>query len=492
MSASTAEVRALRSQIRVWRRGRVDTSLMEAVSDAYVAIFSALVLGAMAVNVILNVDVIASGGCSAVSCLDARDALGWLFGLGAITFVLAGTRLLGPMLVSPAVGTWLLTAPLDRTALVRGRLVGTSIVAALVGAALAATGAALSDYPPAVLGWLTLLAAVGCVFLVALGTVDQARGGQVVRVLAWSLGAALWVGLVLVARDTVPGLLRVPAVAPLQIAVVATAVASVVVLVVAYRSLHRIRRERLVTGGALLPGLSGALASLDLTLFYDILVARHWRTRSSVRVVRGRGTGAGALVWREVVRLRRTPQVLLGLAGALVLPYLAAALGLGHVMVIAVTLTGFVAGIGLFTSLRVLSRTASLLRCFPLPAPAVKAACLGVPGAVLIVWSLATTPALHDAIGGTWGACIAVAIACGVTVVTAAVRWMTSHPPDYRLPLITSPMGAVPTSLYFAVVRGFDVLLLGTVPLLISPTPTGSAVSVALMAAVLSFLVGRP
>ena len=52
---------------------------------------------------------------------------------------------------------------------------------------------------------------------------------------------------------------------------------------------------------------------------------------------------------------------------------------------------------------------------------------------------------------------------------------MTSHPPDYRLPLVTSPMGAVPTSLYFSVLRGFDVLLLGTVPLLISPTPTGAA-----------------
>ena len=58
MSTSAAEVRALRSQIRTWRRGRVDTSLMEALSDAYVVVFSALVLGAMAVNVIINVHVI--------------------------------------------------------------------------------------------------------------------------------------------------------------------------------------------------------------------------------------------------------------------------------------------------------------------------------------------------------------------------------------------------------------------------------------------------
>ena len=465
---------------------------MEAVSDAYVALFSAVVLGAMAVSVVVNLRVVTSGACSSGSCLDARDALGWLFGLAAVTVVLAVARLLGPMLVSPAVGTWLLTAPLDRTALVRGRLVGTSVVAALTGAVLAATGATLSAYPPAVVGWLSGLAAVTCVLLVAVSTIAQARRGPAVRLLAWLLGGALWIGLVLVARDTVPGFLRAPAVAPLRVALVVAGAAAVVLLVLAYRHLELIRREQLVSGGALLPGLSGALASLDLTLFYDILVARHWRARSTVRVVRGRGSGAGALVWREVVRLRRTPQVLLGLAGALVLPYLAATLGLGHVMVVVVTLTGFVAGVGLFTSLRVLSRTASLLRCFPLPAPAVKAACAGVPAALLVLWSLAAAPAVHDAIGGPWGPSIAVALACGLTIATAAVRWMTSHPPDYRLPLITSPMGAVPTSLYFSVLRGFDVLLLGTAPLLLSPTPTGAGWSVGLMALVLSFLIGRP
>ena len=492
MTAAAADVRELRSQIRVWRRGRVDTSLMEAISDAYVAIFSSLVLGAMAVSVIINLRVVGSGACSSVSCLDARDALGWIFALGAVTVVLAGARLLGPMLVSPAIGTWLLTAPLDRTVLVRGRLVGSSIVAALVGAVLAAAGATLSAYPPEVVGWLTSLAAVLCVLFVGVATVAQARSQLPVRVLVWLFGITLWVGLLLVARDTVPAELHVPAVAPLRLGVAVAGLLAVVLLVLAYRDLRRIRRERLVTGGALLPGLSGALSSLDLTLFYDILVARHWRSKSTVRVVRGRGSGASALVWREVVRLRRTPQVLVGLAGALVLPYVATALGLGHAMVVVVMLTGFVAGVGLFTSLRVLSRTASLLRCFPLSAPAVRSACLGVPAGLLVIWSLGAAPAVHDAIGGPWGPSVIVALACGVTVATAAVRWMTSHPPDYQLPLVTSPMGAVPTSLYFSVARGFDVLVLGTVPLLIAPTPTGAACTIGLMAVVLSFLVGRP
>jgi hypothetical protein len=160
-------------------------------------------------------------------------------------------------------------------------------------------------------------------------------------------------------------------------------------------------------------------------------------------------------------------------------------------MVVVVTLTGFGAGVGLFTSLRVLSRTASLLRCFPLPAATVRLACLAVPCLALVLWSLATIPAVHGAIGGPWASCVVVALACGATSATAAVRWMTSHPPDYRLPLITSPMGAVPTSLYVSVLRGFDVLLLGTVPLLISPTPTGALWTAGLMAAVMAFLVSR-
>ncbi|WP_028643647.1 DUF6297 family protein [Nocardioides sp. URHA0020] len=492
MSTAGRDVRELRGQIRHWRRGRVDTSLVEAFTDAYVVIFSAIVLGAMAVSVIVNLRVGATGSCTALSCLDARDALGWLFGLGAAALVLAVARLLGPMLVSPAVGTWLLTTPLDRTTLVRGRLALSAVAGAVAAATVAAVGATLSGYPAPVVGWFTGVFAAGGVLLVGVATVAQARRHPAVRVLSWLLGGALWVGLVLVAVDAVPSTLRAPTAPRLVLALVVVGSLAVLALVAAYRDLRLIGRDRLVSGGALLPGLSGALASLDLTLLYDILVSRHWRARSSVRVVRGRGTGTSALVWREVVRLRRSPQVLVALAGSLVLPYLAATLGLGHAMLLVVTLTGFVAGVGLLTSLRVLSRTASLLRCFPLPASAVRWACLGVPGGVLVLWGAAATPAVHDAVGGAWADSVATALACGLVVATSAVRWMTSRPPDYRLPLITSPMGAVPTSLYFSVLRGFDVLLLGTVPLLVAPTTNGAAVSAALMAAVLSFLVSRP
>ncbi|MDF1604623.1 DUF6297 family protein [Nocardioides sp. YIM 152315] len=487
----SAEVRELRRQIREWRRGRATRSLVEAIGDAYVAIFSALVIGAMAGNVLINLRVVTADACTSTDCADARGALGWLLGLLGVAAVLAVARLLGPVLAAPAVGSWLLATPLDRVALLRGRLLGTAAVAAVAGALPAAVGGLLAGFPVAAVAWSAVLAALLCVLLVAAAARAQSTAGATIRVLARALGVLLWAGLAAVAAGLAPGSLDSPAPAGLALAAAVVAVAAAVAVVGALRALPRIPRRRLTDGGALLPGLSGALSGLDLTLLFDILLARHWRVHSSVRVVRGRGAGPTALVWREVVRLRRNATLLALLAGALVLPYVAVPLGIGHVLVVVVTLTGFVFGVGLFAGLRVLSRTPSLLRCFPQPASAVRLACLCVPAGVLVLWGLATAPALHAAVGGAWTDALLVALASGVTVAVAAVRWTSSRPPDYRLPLITSPMGAVPTSLYGSVLRGFDVLLLGTIPLLAAPTEVGAAWSVGLCGAVLTFLVSR-
>ncbi len=487
----SAEVRELRRQIRSWRRGRTDTTLLEAFQDAYVVIFSALVVGAMATNVLLNLRVMSAEACTSGRCADARGALGWLLGLAGVTAVLGVGRLLGPVLVAPAVGSWLLSAPLDRAALLRGRLIVTLAVAAVVGAGPAVVGALLGGFAPAAVAWAAALAALVCVLLLSVAARGQTGPGRGIRVVAHGLAATLWAGLVLVAAGRAPGDLGSPAVPVLIAAAAAAAVAAAAYAASANRALARISRRRLTAGGALLPGISGALSSLDLTLLFDVLLARHWRSRSSVRVVRGRASGSAALVWREVVRLRRNGAVLVALAGALVLPYVAAALGIGHLMLLVVALTGFVAGVGLFTALRVLSRTTSLLRCFPQPAWLIRLACLGVPGLVLVLWGLATAPAVNAAVGGPWSDSLLVAGAAGLAIVAGAVRWTSSSPPDYRLPLVASPMGAVPTSLYGSVLRGFDVLALGTIPLLAAPTAVGAAWSAALSAAVLGYLVGR-
>lgn len=492
VGGASAELRGLRQQIRVWRRGRADLRLLEALSDAYIALFTTAMLSSMAVSVVVNVRDVAGQECTSFACTDARAALPWLFGVSLVAAALAGARLLGPMLVSPAVATWLLPTPVDRRALLRNRLAGTSVVTLVGSAVLAAGAATLAGFPREEV--VSYAACVGAAGLLAIGVaaVAQATRSRVAQVLTWVLAAAVWAGLLLLTFDAVPAAASAARSGTgWAVAVAVLATLALAATASAYAGLPRLGRDQLTPGGSLVPGLSGALAGLDFALVYDVLVARHWRSRSTVRTVRGRGAGPSALAWREVVRLRRTPQVLVVLAASLVVPYLGGTLGLGRADLLVATTTGFLASIGLFSSLRVLSRTPSLVRCLPFTAAQVRTACLSVPATVVLVWALAGVPALGHALEVPDAEAVALALAVGLTAVTAVVRWVTGRPPDYQLPLVTSPMGAVPTSLYVSAARGFDALLLGSAPLLIAPTVTGAGISIGLDAVVLAVLLNR-
>ena len=134
--SATGEVRDLRGDIRHWRRGRVDTKITEALGDAYVTVFATLLLGSMVVSVIVNLRLVSDELCTAGGCQEARTALPWLVGLSALAVVLTLARLFGPVFVSPAVGSWLLSAPVDRAALLRPRLLWTAAIAAVFSRAL--------------------------------------------------------------------------------------------------------------------------------------------------------------------------------------------------------------------------------------------------------------------------------------------------------------------------------------------------------------------
>lgn len=490
---SAPGARELRSQIRAWRRGRADTRIVDALGDAYVAVFATVMLGSMAANVVVNVRGVVGTGCTSGACAQVRTLLPWVFALAVLTAVLAVARLLGPMLTSPGTASWLLTTPVDRRALLRPRLAGTVGVAFVAGGLLTAAAATLAGFAPAVVLGFAVAVAGACGAAVALACVGQAADSGLPRAATWVLVFLVWLGLLLLELGEVPSAGTPPASdAAWAVAAAGLCVLAVLAVVGAARSLARLRRDQLTPGGALVPALSGALSSLDFALLYDLLLARHWRTRSTVRTVRGRGSGLTALVWRDVVRLRRNPQTLLVLAGALVAPYLAGTLGLGRVVPLVAAGVGFVAGLGLFPALRVTSRTPGLVRALPFEAWRVKAATLAVPGAVLLAWGLANAPDLHlSTPGTTWPGAVLAALAVGLAAVAAVTRWMTGKPPDYQLPLVTSPMGAVPTSLYASAARGLDVLLLLSTPLLVAPGTGGAEVSLVLGVVVLAVLLGR-
>ena len=129
-----ASTRELRGLMKDWRRGRATRNLGQALSDAYVAVIAALMIGAMTVNVILKAQRVVAG-CDTASCLSARALLPWAAVLAAVATALAVARLFGPVLASAAEGFWLLDAPVSRSKLLRSRLV-TALLVAFVGGAL--------------------------------------------------------------------------------------------------------------------------------------------------------------------------------------------------------------------------------------------------------------------------------------------------------------------------------------------------------------------
>lgn len=490
MSAA-AEVRALRAEIRHWRRGRADTSLYEAFSDAYIAVFAVALLGSMTISAVVNLRQTTGAACTSTGCLETRALLPWLVALTGVLAVLVAARMFGPLFVPPAVASWLLPTWADRAALLRPRLLWITLVAFVVGAVAALGASALDGFPVGAMVLLTLSAGLAGIAVLCLAVRSQTRGDAGAKLLTWTLALILWLGLLVLALGR--GRVTAPPSGSLawQLAVAVAILGVALLLVRVVRGLGRVRRVHLLAGGSLAPSLSGALAGLDLALAYDVLLARRWLNHAPVRSRRGGPSGARALVWLDLVRITRSPQTVALLAGSVLVPYVAETADIGDAVLLVASLTGFVGGLGLCSALRVVGRTPGLARMLPFPDPRTRAATLVVPVTSMAAFGLVTAPALHGATGGSWGDTWCLAFAVGGSASAAAVRWVTGRPPDYSRPLVSSPMGAIPTNLYGSAVRGFDIVLLTIAPMLIWPTASGALFSLALSGVVLSYLVSR-
>ncbi|MGI3782067.1 MAG: DUF6297 family protein, partial [Janthinobacterium lividum] len=399
-----ASTRELRGLMKDWRRGRATRNLGQALSDAYVAVIAALMIGAMTVNVILKAQRVVAG-CSSASCLSARALLPWAAVLAAVATALAVARLFGPVLASAAEGFWLLDAPISRSRLLRSRLVAALAGAFVGGALIGGLVALLTGSGGAESAVWAVATGVSASAAVAAAAAQQGRErhrlSRAASFVFGFLAVVALLGVVGVAADRLTFSLTTALGTEIGGAVAALALVVLLIAgVLAVSRLASIRRTRLVSGGSLVRGISGAFFALDIGLARDIVVQRRTMEIGHVTPRRGHGEGLQALTWREWQRLRRFPQPLVGWAGTIVVPYASEALGLSAVTPVFGALALFGAIVPMLNGLRVLTRSGGLARCLPFSMAQIKMSMVTAPAILAAVWAVLVAPAFAGVVSG--------------------------------------------------------------------------------------------
>ncbi len=488
-----ASPRELKGLIKDWRAGRATRNVLQAMSDAYVAVFGAVMIGAMVVNVILKAQrTIAQ--CTSAACLSARTILPWAAFAATVAIALAASRLFGPVLASAAEGFWLLDAPISRAQLLRSRLVGGVLAAFLGGAVVGGLVSALTGSGTVEVAVWAAATAFSAAASVAFAAAQQGIERHVLTRVATYVFGLLGAGALFSVVAVAAGWLSLDLSDDLGtelglIMIAGSGLVLAVSAVVAGLRLGQIRRARLLSGGALVRGVSGAFFALDIGLARDIVVERRAMERGHVKPRRGKGLGLQAIIWREWQRLWRFPQPLLVLVGTIVIPYAADALGMSTLTPVLAALALFGAMIPLLGGLRVLTRTGGLARCLPFSLARIKLASIAVPAILAGVWAVATTAAYLGFGDGaeqrTVTDAFLVAVATALAGLLAAVRWTQAKGVDFGAPMVASQAGAFPPGLVTNLFRGFDVCLLTTAPLLLGFSPFWSLLIAAIAAMIL-------
>lgn len=477
-----------------WRKGRTTRNLWQALGDAYVLVFSLLVVLAMVISLIVQAQGQAAG-CTAMGCRTARQMLPWAAFAGVLAFALAVARIFGPVLASAAEGFWLMDAPIRRSSFL-GKRLWVALGAGLGGGALlgALVSALTGSSVMAIAAW-TVACALGGGCVVAFAAAQQGAGRVWSVKLAGSLAGLLGLAALLAVVFTATGWLTLDLSSTVAVTTAwgIAAVAGILLVLfgaLARGRLNRIRRARLLSGGSLAAGMQGAAFALDFALMRDILQERDAAERGQVKPTRGRGLGLQTLIWRDVQRVIRFPKPLLTLAVTAVVPYAVEALGMGRLSSTVSALVLVVALVPFFTSLRVLSRTQGLMRSLPFTTGEVRTAASVVPGVLAGIWAIAVIPAFHGLGSGsanhTWFEAVMLAVVTALAGYIGAIRWVSAKPADYSAPMVSTQMGAMPPGLMFNLVRGLDMVALITIWIVLGLSPW-----ISIVAGVIAFSVLR-
>lgn len=222
--------------------------------------------------------------------------------------------------------------------------------------------------------------------------------------------------------------------------------------------------------------------ALDFGLVRDIMVEQSAHSRGHVTPTRGVGLGLRSLVWRDVQRLLRYPRPLLLLAASVVVPYAITALGLSVLSPSISALVLMVALIPFMNSLRVLTRTKGLARSFPFTTGQLRTASMIIPAILGLLWGVAVVPAFMGVGSGvahqSFPDAVMSAMITAAAGILAAVRWVSAAPANYQAPMMATQMGAMPPGLGMNLIRGFDIVVVVTLPLVLG-WPVWVAVAIA-------------
>ena len=398
------------------------------------------------------------------------------------------------MLASAAEGFWLMEAPVSRRRLLGRRLLAAVLIALVSGAVLGALVATLTGSAPgAIVAW-TLACGLGAGGLTALAAAEQgAERTWLVKLIHSVMALAAMAALLLVVATAAGWLHPVLGRDVTELLALVVAGIGLVMLIassiIANHRIDRIRRARLVAGGNLVSGMQGAAFALDFALMRDILVTREANERGHVKPTRGRSTGLQALVMRDVQRLHRFPRPLLTLLASAIVPYAMQALGLGRLTIPISALVLLAALVPFMNSLRVLTRTKGLQRCLPFDPSQIKQAAMIVPAVLALLWTVGVFPAFLGVAGGVESDPVTAAssaLVTGVAGLLAAVRWVSAKPADYSGPIVSTGIGAMPPGLLFSLLRGVDIVVLVTLPIVFN-----WPVWVSLIIALIAFMLLR-
>ncbi|MCC2309913.1 DUF6297 family protein [Cellulomonas chengniuliangii] len=465
--------RSIRRYTAAAANQRGGASLGQLLNDVYYAVISLAISIGMALGITGSLREALpeppTGGVDAGISLPALVAV-VVVALTGVLLSLAGR--LGPVGAGGAEAAWWLSLPVDR----RGLLRPASRRLPLLGAAAGAVIVALLD--AGLLGGEDMAQVLRAGLGAALGAAVVVLAAGIGQTLQVSRRTTALVGdLVLAAA---PVLALVGAVAGWSLDALPTAPAWLLALLAVAagllawlldRRLDRIPSRSLRESGSVASQAVGAMVSLDSRELGRALTDGAARTRRrGSRRFRGVSGAPAALLTADVtVLLRSTRHVVQIVVAALVpalvafVPQLAGPVG----FLLAILVGGYAAMTATGEGARRAEMAPVLDRLLPLPAGQVRRWRMIVPGVVMLLWSVAAFGSI-----GAWAGDVASWLALGIASAPvwagAAIRSAYRPAPNWAGPLVSTPMGALPSGVTSVLARGPDVVILGMIPVAIA------------------------